>query len=414
MKRFRIPLARGIALREAPEKPDVEGLPTIDRERGIIRGASAIQAVEALGHDLLVDDVALGQVVKLGNAAPNGVKVRYTHPGMCSDGLGKLLGRQRDFRIEGDKAVGDIHLAAVSATSPEGDLRGYVLDLAEEDPAAFAMSIVFLGHSVWKLKGGKEIRSDDPSLRREGPYGYTYERPEDATTEIPFARVESLHASDIVDEPAANRDGLFGARAAVAALSSTTGADASAAFEQLDELRTHLGLSVDDAQQFIARYFAARAPAPTAGAKPAIRKDASMEFSKERLAELCKAHPAHQTIIVECFTAGKSPSDALAAIEQAERVALNAQLEDNKKLLGEAKAAIESQATAHKAEVEKLTKANAELSAKVAKLSGIADAPADPGPSDQPAGDAKPLDVAKLGQATTAELHQLLAGGWTK
>ena len=41
----------------------------INRETGTITGASAIQAVEALGHDLLVDQVMLQQVATLGNAA---------------------------------------------------------------------------------------------------------------------------------------------------------------------------------------------------------------------------------------------------------------------------------------------------------------------------------------------------------
>src|SRR6478736_2517606 len=45
------------------------------------------------------DRAALAEVVRLGNAARGGLKSHFTHADMSSDGLGKLLGRTRDFGL---------------------------------------------------------------------------------------------------------------------------------------------------------------------------------------------------------------------------------------------------------------------------------------------------------------------------
>lgn len=174
------------------------GATGVDREAHVIYGVSAMQAVEALGHRLMIDQTSLEQFVDLANAAKNGLKSRFTHPGLSADGMGKLLGRMRHFRIEGDKAVGDLYLSETAARSPHGDLRAYVESLAEEDPEAFGMSVVVDGYGAWVLNDGRE----------EEDAGY---RPEGARDKYPTLRVTEAHAVDAVDEPAANRNGLFAA-----------------------------------------------------------------------------------------------------------------------------------------------------------------------------------------------------------
>ncbi len=273
--RFRTPVVLGLQALLAVQGSDAK---PVDREKGIIRGASAMQAVEALGHGVLIDAVALGQVRDFGNSAAKGAKSRFTHPGMCSDGMGKMLGRMQNFRIEGDKVVGDLHLADSASRTPEGDLRGYVLDLAEEDPSAFGMSVVISTFRVWKLTNGTEIRTDDDSLKRGSGWDVYYERPTNATTESPFVRVTELHAVDVVDEPAANRDGLF------SAFSGTTNADAELAFEQIDALRDRMNLSPEKAREFIDRYFASRSPIPT------TTKDQPVKLSAQVFAALILAN----------------------------------------------------------------------------------------------------------------------------
>lgn len=180
---------RTLPLRQTPVR--------VDREQRIIYGASLMQEGEALGHNMLLDAKSLQQVVELGNAAPKGVKSRFTHPGLSSDGMGKYLGRLRNFRIKDDKALVDLHLSDVASKAPQGDLADYVMSMAEDEPDMFGMSAVIYYEYAWLLDDGTEVLMD--------------ERPENATNDKPFTRIEVLRAGDVVDEPAANRDGLFSA-----------------------------------------------------------------------------------------------------------------------------------------------------------------------------------------------------------
>ena len=120
----------------------------VDREGRVIYGVSVAQPVEALGHGMTLDARSIAAIVEHGNAARNGVKSRFAHPGLSSDGLGKYLGRMRDFRQEGDKAVADLHLADSAFRTPEGDLGSYVMDMAENDADMFGMSVVIKGKCV--------------------------------------------------------------------------------------------------------------------------------------------------------------------------------------------------------------------------------------------------------------------------
>lgn len=217
----------------------------IDREAGaagVIYGVSAIQAVEALGHGVLADATTLAQVEEHGNATKMGLKCRYTHPGMSSDGLGKMLGRLRDFRVEGDKTVADLYFNKSSRKTPDGDLGDYVMTLAEEDPAALGMSIVFDMQAVWVTTDGEEVPAGDDDEDRDEQY----------TTTMPLARVKALMACDVVDEPAANRDGLFSS-----ALWASN-VQAEQAFDQLDNVLNEWGVSPQKAYEVATRYFDAR------------------------------------------------------------------------------------------------------------------------------------------------------------
>ena len=222
---------RSLPLREAPAR--------VDRENRVIYGVSAAQAVEALGHGLMLDGKTLEQIVALGNAAKNGIKSRYTHPGLSSDGMGKHLGRMKNFRVEGDKAVGDVYLSSAASKSPDGDLAGYVMDLAEEDSAALGMSVSIGANLVWTLDNGSEVFADN-------------ERPANALTELPVARAVELYAVDVVDEPAANRDGMFSS-----ALWGTN-VLAENMFGEFDTLLKQVGMTPEKAWEYALKYFDAR------------------------------------------------------------------------------------------------------------------------------------------------------------
>lgn len=165
---------------------------------GLIRGMAVITRGEALGHDLWIDSEFLQQVADGINASPNGVKARFTHPGLSGDGLGKYLGRARDAVIDGDVVRADLHLAQTAHDTPDGDLAKYVMGLAAEDPESFGQSVAFRhdfdAEDLFLLEnGGDEFESPDPNNEKNYPH----------------ARLASMHAVDSVDDPAANPGGMF-------------------------------------------------------------------------------------------------------------------------------------------------------------------------------------------------------------
>jgi len=185
-------------LRKAPSPSVFRSQPVraaatrVDRENRVIYGAKIIQLGkidDGEGRRNIIDQTTLDQVVNLGTAAgPRGIKSRFTHPSMSSDGLGKFLGRYKSFRLEGDAVLADLHLGRAAFTSPKGNLGQWVLDMAEEDPEAFGNSIVFTPNR----DAMKKTRIED------GPdEGWEY------------TRLKKLRAADVVDDPAATRGGFF-------------------------------------------------------------------------------------------------------------------------------------------------------------------------------------------------------------
>lgn len=213
----------------------------VDREAKVIRGVSCAQAVEALGHGMALDNTSIQQLVTLGNAAKQGVKSRFTHPGLSSDGMGKLLGRLKNFRQEADKAVADLHLSSLAFKSPSGNLGEYVMDMAEQEPESFGMSVVIDTKRVWPLDNGMEIEA-----------GSMEDRPANSTTQIPVARIHNFVACDAVDEPAANRDGIFSANL------WATNQLAEGAFDDIDNYLGDMGVAPQKAFEFALKYFTAR------------------------------------------------------------------------------------------------------------------------------------------------------------
>lgn len=186
-------------------RADNEKEPKIDREggryeSGIIRDVAVITRGEALGHGVWIDSTMLDQVAELGSEAENGIKARFTHPGMSSDGLGKMLGRVTDFRVEGDQVLGDLHFSESSRQTPDGDLAEYVMLLTEEDAGAAGLSIVF-EQDFNATEMFTDYNTDDDG---------DFISPDDLNVDgLPHARVLKLRAADVVDEPAANPTGMF-------------------------------------------------------------------------------------------------------------------------------------------------------------------------------------------------------------
>lgn len=167
----------------------------VDRERNIINGYSVAElgAFKSVGRGEF-DNAALSTIVKLMNESPKGVKVRFTHPTLSNDGLGTFLGRAKNSRLDGSMVRADLHLDKTSFNTPNGDLGGYVMDLAESDPEAMSSSLV--------LDAEEEYR-----LERDG----TPKKDKDGNMLPPLWRPTKIHASDIVDTGDAVHSGFLSA-----------------------------------------------------------------------------------------------------------------------------------------------------------------------------------------------------------
>jgi hypothetical protein len=155
----------------------------VDRDKNVIRGYIVAQEGPFKTEDRgEFDQQSLKTVVRLMNAKPGGLKSRFAHPTLSGDGLGTFLGRARNARLDGDRVRADLHLDPTSFDTPNGDLGGYVMRLADSDPDAFASSLV--------LKSDKRYRNDARGRRARDDEGK--ELP-------PLWRPTILHASDVVD-----------------------------------------------------------------------------------------------------------------------------------------------------------------------------------------------------------------------
>lgn len=206
-KFFRGPVARGL------KQLAHESAPRIDREggdfgQGIIRGVSVITRGEALGHEMWVDEDFVESVAFAINNSPSdsgGVKARFTHPGMSADGMANHLGRLKNAGVVngGRRVIADLHFNKASHNTPDGDLATYVMDLAEETPDAFGLSISF-EHDM----EASEALTDENTTVQSGREIFVSPDEENKDNYI-HARLQRLYAGDVVDEPAANPAGLF-------------------------------------------------------------------------------------------------------------------------------------------------------------------------------------------------------------
>ncbi len=179
---------------------------------GIIRRFSVISRGEALGHGFWIDATALQQCADSINASANGLKSRFTHPSLSGDGMGKLLGRAFDAEVDGDRVLADLHILQSAHDTPDGDLAGYVMGLAAEDPEGFGASIAFEhdeeAEELFFTENGGTVETNDEGFTKWNSEGF--EPPDDQNSQkYRHMRLKELRAVDVVDEPAANPKGLF-------------------------------------------------------------------------------------------------------------------------------------------------------------------------------------------------------------
>ncbi|MEO1210784.1 MAG: hypothetical protein AAFX78_14710 [Cyanobacteria bacterium J06638_20] len=203
--------------RSAPEY----GRPTgrVDREQGIIHGVQIVREGEAKGHGVHLDSDFIAGIAELGNASRIGTKSRFNHPNMSAGAFGTMIGKFYNFKVNGTAVYADLHLSPTAKSSPNGDLHTYVLDMAENEPGHFGNSIAFSddGNLYVKDRDGEKkklcFRSNgwDHTIQVEEGDGLVDYDTEEYSEEV-YVLPAALHASDLVDDPAAT-DGLFSASA---------------------------------------------------------------------------------------------------------------------------------------------------------------------------------------------------------
>lgn len=162
---------------------------------GFIKNFAVITQGEALGHGAWIDDTFIEQVSKqLEAGSDKGIKARFTHPNQCGDSLSKGLGRVFFTHVKDGKVYGDLHFWKAAHKSPDGNLAGYILDMARDDGEAIGASISFMRDAEAEEAYSAE-NPMSPDRRNVNNY--------------PHVRLGQLRFVDIVDEPAANPDGLF-------------------------------------------------------------------------------------------------------------------------------------------------------------------------------------------------------------
>lgn len=192
------------ALRTPPtcfrtQKISPEAAPDVERDggkwrAGLIRQAAIVTRGEARGHGFWIDTDFLAAIERAINADERGVKTRFTHPSLSDDGLGKFLGRATNATNDGQTVKADIHFSQTAHKTPDGDLAGYIMDLAEQHPESFGASIVFT----------RDLEAEEQFSEQ-----HDQSPDEENTNNLPHVRLAELEAADIVDEPAVNPHGLF-------------------------------------------------------------------------------------------------------------------------------------------------------------------------------------------------------------
>lgn len=176
-------------------RPNLESLLSavgVDREAKVLRGYVVAQAGVFKDKRGEFTEEGLNAIVNIINGKPKGVKVRFTHPSLSNDGLGKFLGRAKDARLDtakngkGEEVIAvraDLHFDQTALKEPPTGgrpLGEYILDLAESDPDALSSSIA-LFHDDLELRDKVD---SEGKVQKDAPRVW-----------IPH----NLHASDLVD-----------------------------------------------------------------------------------------------------------------------------------------------------------------------------------------------------------------------
>jgi hypothetical protein len=155
----------------------------VDREKATIHGAILAEAgpfkSEGRGE---FDGNALKAIVRMIKEKPKGLRSRFTHPSLSSDGLGTYLGRVTNARrdkvmrptedgkfAEVEVVRGDLKFDPTAFKTPSGDLASYLMELAESDEEAFGTSLVLKADQSYRLDSKKRPLTDEKTGKELPP-----------------------------------------------------------------------------------------------------------------------------------------------------------------------------------------------------------------------------------------------------
>ncbi len=164
--------------------------------------------VEALGHDLFVDELSIAGLTKLlmGKTLPG----YLTHNGLSGgDRLGQEIGLFSGFYRDGMKVKAKQFSFLKSFKQHEAPLHDKLVELANEVPDQFGLSVVFEGSANWVKQDGSELSADEAM-------------PEGCVRGIPSIRFSAVESADFVKAPAANPDGLLSVDGAKQGMANAT------------------------------------------------------------------------------------------------------------------------------------------------------------------------------------------------
>ena len=151
----------------------------VDKENGIVKNVSIVNHGKNKNGSYF-NEQFLADIATKGNEQKQGVKSRFGHPNMCSSSLGTFLGRYKNFQVREKGVYADLHLDPIAKkTQVEGkgiSMFDYVLEMAENNPDMFGNSIHINSETFEEKVGDVYFNSH---------------------------KLESLIASDLVDDPAA-------------------------------------------------------------------------------------------------------------------------------------------------------------------------------------------------------------------
>lgn len=268
----------------------------VDPKEKILFGAQVAMLGEAKGHGMLLDDTTLNQIVDLGNAKPNGVKVRFGHPSMCTPAIGTFLGVRKNFVRDGDYVRADLYMS--KAADP--DKAKHVIDMAMYAPDQIGNSVVVTCDLEYQTDEHGNIRKD-----------------EDEHDLLPVMRVTALEAVDVVDQPAAG-DGMFAEPVEDVNLSARTIIELRDAMDKpgfLERVRSFLGIQEQ--------------PEPATADSDVSAKEVSMELT---LSKLLDEYPA-----VAAEHAAKLSAEKETELAAAKEAGVSAEREKIVSFLGQCK-----------------------------------------------------------------------------